>query len=531
MKIIPGAITTNPLASKDNYISLDYVPVITITGTVNPLTVNFNLDFRLGEVYIYAGQTYIYNGSVLQSLGFTPTLLPASTSTYILYLPILKIKTVDIITGGSGYASNDVLTIENGSFTVAAALKVESVESVATGGVITSVSINNAGEYYILPTNPVGVTVPVTVTGGGGTFNLTPTTHNNKIPIKYTASANDMWTFGTKSLHIYNADGTFLKVPCDYIQISTPRRFETSTNNKLWFNTDNNKLYILNINIDDKLKTSINTTSLIIIIIIKPPSTNYLSQSGGIIKIDNEEILYGGYTVNGDEYTLTDIVRGYNNTIPTAHSGNSKVLIITHQAIKTKILAADTSASVVGIQLNDVSGLSTSGTVRINNEEISYTSITGNTNTLTASPTQIHVVGSEVIIIETYVYRGSINLNDVIKTSADNYIFKYDFYKVDYSEELLKTTLHGPPISMGGFRFITFFGNIELEPSSTSVNMKIGFSNTKDGTYITSSNTITSTNGIIDVKAENVTTKFVRFIIESIGSGNCTRLNVNYSLN
>ena len=73
---------------------------------------------------------------------------------------------------------------------------------------------------------------------------------------------------------------------------------------------------------------------------------------------------------------------------------------------------------------------------------------------------------------------------------------------------------------MGEFRFITFFGNIELEPSSTSVNMKIGFSNTKDGTYITSSNTITSTNGIIDVKAENVTTKFVRFIIESIGSGN-----------
>ena len=64
-----------------------------------------------------------------------------------------------------------------------------------------------------------------------------------------------------------------------------------------------------------------------------------------------------------------------------------------------------------------------------------------------------------------------------------------------------------------------------------STDMKIGFSNTKDGTYITSSNTITSTNGIIDVKAENVTTKFVRFIIESIGSGNCTRLNVNYSLN
>jgi len=598
MKIIPGAITTNPLAFKDNYISLDYVRVITITGTVNPLTVNFNLDFRLGEVYIYAGQTYIYNGSVLQSVGFTPTLLLPLASTYILYLPILKIKTVDIITGGSGYASNNVLTIDeetaklkvatignNGDIesveivnggsryttndvlsilpqgeTNVAELKVQSVipvsgvitgvtidnkgkgyvvgdiltnpqkdtgelkvESVASG-VITSVSINNAGEYYILPTNPVGVTG-----GGGGTFNLTPTTHNNKIPIKYTASANDMWTFGTKSLHVYNVDGTFLKVPCDYIQISTPRRFETSTNNKLWFNTDNNKLYILNINIDDKLKTSINTTSLIIIIIIKPPSSNYLSQSGGIIKIDNEEILYGGYTVNGDEYTLTDIVRGYNNTIPTAHSGNSKVLIITHRAIKTKILAVDTSASVVGIQLNDVSGLSTSGTVRINNEEISYTNITG--NTLTASPTQTHVVGAVVSINETYVYRGSINLNDVIKTSGNNYIFKYDFYKVDYSEELLKTALYGPPISMGEFRFITFFGNIELEPSSTSVNMKIGFSNTKDGTYITSSNTITSTNGIIDVKAENVTTKFVRFIIESIGSGNCTRLNVNYSLN
>ena len=142
MKIIPGTITTNPLASKDNYISLDYVPVITITGTVNPLTVNFNLDFRLGEVYIYAGQTYIYNGSVLQSVGFTHTQLPASTSTYILYLPILKIKTVDIITGGSGYAFSNELTIVQET----AKLK---VETIGNNGVIELVEIVNGGSGYI----------------------------------------------------------------------------------------------------------------------------------------------------------------------------------------------------------------------------------------------------------------------------------------------------------------------------------------------------------------------------------------------
>ena len=60
MKIIPGAITTNPLAFKDNYISLDYVRVITIcrfyTYTAPPFDkylyiISTNIENKNGRYY------------------------------------------------------------------------------------------------------------------------------------------------------------------------------------------------------------------------------------------------------------------------------------------------------------------------------------------------------------------------------------------------------------------------------------------------------------------------------------------------
>lgn len=69
-------------------------------------------------------------------------------------------------TGGSGYAVGNVLTVSGGAGNPKTQLTVTSVSA----GAITGVSISNAGQYDVPPTNPVSVT------GGGGTgakFNLT----------------------------------------------------------------------------------------------------------------------------------------------------------------------------------------------------------------------------------------------------------------------------------------------------------------------------------------------------------------------
>ena len=71
-----------------------------------------------------------------------------------------------IVTGGSGYSVNDKLTVQGGTFTTACILNVDSVNA----GVIDGISVDNAGAYTVLPTDPVSVT------GGTGnddaTFNL-----------------------------------------------------------------------------------------------------------------------------------------------------------------------------------------------------------------------------------------------------------------------------------------------------------------------------------------------------------------------
>ena len=73
---------------------------------------------------------------------------------------------VAIAAGGTGYAVGNTLTVVGGLGQIDAELTVSTVSS----GVITGVTISNAGQYSEIPTNPVSVT------GGGGsaaTFNLT----------------------------------------------------------------------------------------------------------------------------------------------------------------------------------------------------------------------------------------------------------------------------------------------------------------------------------------------------------------------
>jgi hypothetical protein len=76
------------------------------------------------------------------------------------------ISTVSIVGGGTGYTAGDVLTVSGGTFTTQAQLTVSTVSS----GVITAVTVSNAGVYSILTTNPISVTGG---TGSGATFNVT----------------------------------------------------------------------------------------------------------------------------------------------------------------------------------------------------------------------------------------------------------------------------------------------------------------------------------------------------------------------
>jgi hypothetical protein len=75
-------------------------------------------------------------------------------------------QSVAVDDGGTGYTAGDVLTLSGGQF----AIPVELTVTGETGGVIDTVEITNAGNYTVLPTDPVPVT------GGTGTdaeFNLT----------------------------------------------------------------------------------------------------------------------------------------------------------------------------------------------------------------------------------------------------------------------------------------------------------------------------------------------------------------------
>lgn len=65
----------------------------------------------------------------------------------------------DIAAAGTGYAVNDALTVDGGTFATAAQIKV--LEVTVTGG-ITAAEIQTAGDYSVLPSSPF------TVTGGAG---------------------------------------------------------------------------------------------------------------------------------------------------------------------------------------------------------------------------------------------------------------------------------------------------------------------------------------------------------------------------
>jgi hypothetical protein len=74
------------------------------------------------------------------------------------------VSSASVFSGGAGYAVNDVLTVVGGSGSFATL-----TVTAETSGVITAVSVSNAGNYVSFPASPVIVTGG---TGSGATFNL-----------------------------------------------------------------------------------------------------------------------------------------------------------------------------------------------------------------------------------------------------------------------------------------------------------------------------------------------------------------------
>jgi hypothetical protein len=99
----------------------------------------------------YGAAVLVGAGSVSTSCGIASTSLVSAA----------------VAAGGAGYVVGEVLTVVGGTFTTVATLTVTTIAA----GVVTGVSITNAGAYSVLPVNPVATTA--SAAGVGATLNLT----------------------------------------------------------------------------------------------------------------------------------------------------------------------------------------------------------------------------------------------------------------------------------------------------------------------------------------------------------------------
>lgn len=100
-----------------------------------------------------------------RSAGIFPTVFSKPLMTGVAPQPATAISAT-IVSGGTGYAVGNTLTVVGGAFAVPTQL---TVSTISAGGVITGVQVSNTGQYVETPANPVSVT------GGAGsnaTFTL-----------------------------------------------------------------------------------------------------------------------------------------------------------------------------------------------------------------------------------------------------------------------------------------------------------------------------------------------------------------------
>ena len=159
------------------------------TGGVGTYTVNISQTETsevMNSAAVAATLTGSISGTTLTVTAITGTLYPGQTiqgvgvtqGTIITALGSGTVLSQAITTGGTGYNVNDIITVLGGIYGTTPATYVVSTVS---AGVVTGLTMTNAGAYTSLPTNPVstsssgagtGLTLTLTFgTGSGGTGN------------------------------------------------------------------------------------------------------------------------------------------------------------------------------------------------------------------------------------------------------------------------------------------------------------------------------------------------------------------------
>jgi hypothetical protein len=112
---------------------------------------------------------------------------------------VLSITAPTIGNAGTGYAVNDVLTLTGGTFTTAATVQVDSVD---TGGEILTISLLNGGAYTVLPSSPAATT-----NSGSGddaaTIGFTGASTNDTVTLVRTADSGGDLTAGADAAAAY----------------------------------------------------------------------------------------------------------------------------------------------------------------------------------------------------------------------------------------------------------------------------------------------------------------------------------------
>jgi len=158
----------------------------TYTVNISQTVTSTNLSGNLAAAIM----TGSISGTTLTVTAITGTLYPGQTiqgagvtaGTIITALGSGTVLSATISTAGTNYAVNDTVTVLGGVYGTTPATFV--VTSVSTGGVVTGLSLTNAGQYTSTPSNPAstsssgngtGLTLTLTTgsgTGGTGTYVL-----------------------------------------------------------------------------------------------------------------------------------------------------------------------------------------------------------------------------------------------------------------------------------------------------------------------------------------------------------------------
>jgi subtilisin-like proprotein convertase family protein len=164
-----GAVTGITVAQGGAYSVLPNNSV-SVTDVTTPTATGATFALTAGGLNILNGKNYLgtWHLQVTDNVvnGITGTLNGWSLNPVLVTANPQGLGTADIVSGGSGYQVNDILTVQGGGVVSPGLLQVTSVDAT---GVIQTVVVFQPGLYSSPPSNPASVTGGA---GAGATFNL-----------------------------------------------------------------------------------------------------------------------------------------------------------------------------------------------------------------------------------------------------------------------------------------------------------------------------------------------------------------------